>query len=66
MYELLNAHFEQQREAGFLFPGLGARVIKGRIEHLNQDRVTILAEIDGNNVRIVLHPNNTVLVGTAN
>ncbi|CAH2030174.1 hypothetical protein [Trichlorobacter ammonificans] len=49
----------------FLVPAM-AKPLKGIVESVNNDKVTILADYAGERIRIVTHPNTVVLVERAN
>lgn len=62
MFDLLKDLKQKGRQMTFLFPGLGDGPVTGKVEDVTDSRVTILATVDGNQLRIVTHPNSVIAI----
>ncbi len=62
MFELLKKLHDEDIEMSFLVPGVGGSPLKGKVEAITQQKVTILCSIQGVQVRLVTHPNSAILI----
>lgn len=62
MFDLLKELKQKGKPVTFLFPGLGDAPVSGKVEDVTDSRVTIIATVDGGQVRLVTHPNSVVAI----
>lgn len=64
MKTLLTQLMQDQKAISFLVPAV-QQPLKGTVESVAEDKVTLLSDYAGERIRIVTHPNSIVLVERA-